>query len=310
MKVTAELKERILALDRRYRSTWDAHAIAHVVGIGHTTVAKILREVRGPRPKRAKQPHTRRTKFLRRDVMWSSDFVRVGWGWLLLVTMDEHSGYILGWDLVRSEQAWAVLEHAESILERMGREPLVWKYDHGSAFTSDVFQGLLADYEIVPYPIAPRSPWVNGRKERDNQEVHNWLISLEGRREVSREELDREIDEEMLVRNFIKPRACLDFRKSAEVYFSKDAALISDDEVRGWFAQSLSDAKFELGVLNYDEVYEIKKSGERLHRKAVRLALQKEGLYEEWDAAAKEGLQEGPSEAEVVNRTADQNVSF
>ena len=51
MKVTAEIREKVLALDRRYRSTWDAHAIAHVVKLSHTTVAKILREFRGPRPK-------------------------------------------------------------------------------------------------------------------------------------------------------------------------------------------------------------------------------------------------------------------
>jgi len=305
MKVTAEIRERILELDRRYRSTWDAHAIAYVFKLSATTVAKILREFRGPRPKRPKQPHTRRTRFTRRDVMWSSDFTRLGWGWLLLTTIDEHSGYILGWDLVKSEQAMAVLDHAQSILDRMGRAPLVWKYDHGSAFTSDVFQGLLESYEIVPYPIAAHSPWVNGRKERDHQEVHNWLIPLAGR-EASREELEREIDEEMLVRNFIKPRACLGFRKSAEVYFSKDAELDADEEVRGWVAQGISDEKSALGVPDPDEVYEIKKSGERKHRKAVRLALQKLCLYEEWDTAAKEW----PSEAECVNRTGDKDVSF
>jgi len=85
---------------------------------------------------------------------------------------------------------------------------------------------------------------------------------------------------------------------------------IADDEVREWFAQSLCDAKCELGVPNPDEVYEIKKSGERLHRKAVRLALQKEGLYVEWDVAAQEGLEDGPLEAESVNKTADENASF
>jgi len=305
MKVTAELRERILALDRRYRSTWDAHAIAHIVGLSATTVAKVLREFRGPRPKRAKQPHTRRTKFTRRDVMWSSDFMKLGWGWLLLTTMDEHSGFILGWDLVRSEQAVAVLKHAQSILDRMGRAPLVWKYDHGSAFMSEMFQSLLEEYKIVPYPIAPRSPWVNGRTERDHQEVHNWLTPLAGH-ELQREELDREIDDEMLVRNFVKPRACLGFRKSAEVYFADDAVLRAAEEVREWLAQGLCEEKCMMGALDPEEVYEIKKSGERLHRKAVRLALQKLGLYEEWDVAA----QVGPSEAESVNRTAAQNVSF
>jgi len=304
VRVTEELKARVVELDRRYRSTWDAHAIAHVVGLSATTVAKILRELRGPRPKRAKRPHTRRTKFLRRDVMWSSDFVRIGWGWLLLTTMDEMSGYVLGWDLVRSESSIAVIEHAEAILARMGRAPMVWKYDHGSGFTSEVFQGLLEHYEIIPYPIAPHSPWVNGRKERDHQEVHNWLIPVAGR-ELSREEIDLEIDEEMLVRNFIKPRACLGFKKSAQVYFSAEAALEAENEVRGWLAQAVCEQKALLEAADPTQVYEIGRSGERLHRKAVRAALQQLGLYEEWDTA-----QDGPSGTETVNRSEPSNVSF
>jgi len=219
--------------------------------------------------------------------------------------MDEMSGYVLGWDLVRSENAGAVLEHAESILDRMGRAPLVWKYDHGSAFTSEVFQGLLDHHEIIPYPIAPHSPWVNGRTERDHQEVHNWLIVLEGR-ELSREELEREIDEAMWMRNFIKPRACLGFRKSAEVYFGAGAALTAENEIRGWLAQELAEQKCHLGAPDPAEVYEIKKSGERLHRKAVRAALQKLELYEEWETA----VPPKPLEAGTVNRSDPSDISF
>jgi hypothetical protein len=55
-----------------------------------------------------------------------------------------------------------------------------------------------------------------------------------------------------------------------------------------------------------DEAYVIKKSEERLHRKAVREVLQKLGLYEEWDTAAPKR----PSGAEVVNRTEASDVAF
>lgn len=306
MRISQELKARVVELDRRYRSTWDAHAIAHVVKLSPTTVAKILREVRGPRPKRVERPHTRRTRFTRRDVMWSSDFVRIGWGWLLLKTMDEMSGFVLGWDLVRSEDSVAVLEHAESIIKRMGRAPLAWKFDHGSAFMSELFLGMvLEEHKIVPYPIASRSPWVNGRVERDHQEILNWLIPLSGR-ELSREELEREIDEGMLVRNYVKPRACLGFRKSAQVYFSKDAALDAAEEARGWLAEGICEAKWELEDPAPAQIYEIRKSGERLHRRAVRTALQRSGHYEEWDTAAPEGS----PEVETVNRTGTSDVSF
>lgn len=180
----------MVELDRRYRSTWDAHAIAHVLGMSPTTAAKILREERGPRPKRAKESHTRRTRFKQRDVMWSSDFVRLGWGWLLIKTIDEMSGLRLGWELCRSETAEAAVAHARSIIERMGRAPLVWKYDHGSAFTSKKFQELLACHKIVAYPTHPRAPWTNGRVERDHQEILNWLIAFEGK-DMTKKMLER-----------------------------------------------------------------------------------------------------------------------
>ena len=307
MKVTAEVRQRVLELDRRYRSTWDAHAIAHIVRLSPTTVAKILRELRGPRPKRARQPHTRRTRFLKRDVMWSSDFVRLGWGWLLIRTIDEMSGYRLGWDLCRSETAEAVLAHARSIVERMGRIPLVWKYDHGSAFTSDVFQQFLAECGIVSYPTHPHAPWTNGRTERDHQDVHTWLIPLaqaSAGKEPSREVLEREIDDGMLTFNYVKPRAVYGFRKSAEVYFSKEAALDAAEAMRVRLAQKISDVAFALGSEECGR--KRRRSREQLHRRTVRVALERLGLYHEWDAAAPKGL----PEAEVVNRTGAADVSF
>ena len=305
MRIGEDIKRRAIELDRHYRSTWDARAIAHVVGISSSTVAKILREVRGPRPKRGKRQHARRTRFLKRDVMWSSDFVRLGWGWLLLKTIDERSGYILGWDLVRSESALALIGHAESILERMGRAPLVWKFDHGSAFMSEMFLGLLEHHEIVPYPIAPRSPWVNGRTERDHQEIHQWLIPLQGL-PINREGLDREIDECMLTRNYIKPRACLGFRRSAEVYFSEEEVLDPVGGMRSRLKQGICEAKNLEGVGELARAYTIEPSGERAHRKAVREVLQKLGLYEEWEV----DVQGKPSGAGVVNRTGVADVAF
>jgi transposase InsO family protein len=304
MRIGEEMRRKVVELDRRYRSTWDARTIAHVLGLGKTTVAKILREFRGPRPKRRKAPHTRRTRFLRRDVMWSSDFMRLGWGWLLLTTIDEMSGCVLGWTLVRSENAAEAIEHALSIIARLGRAPLVWKYDHGSAFMSAIFQGLLAARKILPYPIAPRSPWVNGRKERHHQEVHQWLIPLAGA-ELSRLEIENEIDEDVMVRNYVKPRACLGFRRSAEVYHDEAAAIDAKDDVRGRLAQAVIDEKAALGAEDPEEVYAITGSGERKQRRAIRNALEKLGLYEEWDTAPL-----GPSETRTVNRSELSNVSI
>jgi transposase InsO family protein len=288
MRISQELRDRVVELDRRYRSTWDAHAIAHVLGMSPTTAAKILREERGPRPKRAKEPHTRRTRFKQRDVMWSSDFVRLGWGWLLIKTIDEMSGFRLGWELCRSETAEAAVAHARSIIARMGRAPLVWKYDHGSAFTSDAFQKLLACHKIVPYPTHPRAPWTNGRVERDHQEILNWLIAFEGK-EATRELLEREIDEGMWMLNYIKPRAVLGFKKSAEVYFK---ALGIGEIPRDEFLGKVTEYEAQIGMMGT----------ERTQRKAIRMAMQYWEVYEEWTVL--------PRWDRDVNRTRAGNVSF
>lgn len=288
MRISQELRDRVVELDRRYRSTWDAHAIAHVLGMSPTTAAKILREERGPRPKRAKEPHTRRTRFKQRDVMWSSDFVRLGWGWLLIKTIDEMSGFRLGWELCRSETAEAAVAHARSIIARMGRAPLVWKYDHGSAFTSGAFQKFLACHKIVPYPTHPRAPWTNGRVERDHQEILNWLIVFEGK-EVTREMLEREIDEGMWMLNYIKPRAVLGFKKSAEVYFK---ALGIEEIPRDQFLGKVMEYEAQIGMMGT----------ERTQRKAIRMAMQYWEVYEEWTQL--------PRWDKDVNRTRAANVSI
>jgi transposase InsO family protein len=290
MKISEEVKQRVIELDRRYRFTWDVRSIAHVIGIGHNSVAKIVREARGPRPKKTERPHNGRTHINYRDVMWSSDFLAIPGG-KLLKTLDEMSIYKLGWDIVDCESAEELVKHAEGIVESMGRAPLVWKFDNGGAFKSKVFQDFLAEHKIIPYPIPPHAPWVNGRTERDNQEIENWLLILEGR-EISRAELRREVDEGMLMLNYVKPRAVLGYRKSAEVYLN--GAGVTEEMDREWLALNLKDAKYQLGWNGWTE-------NRRIHRKAVRQVLLKWTLMEEWE--------EVPEDARIVNRSKQKNIS-
>lgn len=274
MRTSVQVRARVLELDRRYRSSWDVRSIAHVVGISHTTVAKILRDARGPRPKAPRPSHERRTEFLGRDVMWSSDFTELANGRKLLRTMDERSRFRLAWDIADSETAQAVEIHAEDLIARMGRAPLVWKFDHGSAFMSEAFQAVLARHGIIPYPIPARAPWANGRTERDNREIKNWLLGM-----PNEADLERDIDEGMLMLNYVKPRAVLGYRTSASVYFGANGV---EPAQRRRFLESLASAKANSGVWN-----------ERLHRQEVRRLLQGSGLYREWDAGRS---------AESVNR--------
>ena len=284
-RISEAVRERVLTLDRENRSTWDTRSIASVVGISHASVAKILAEGRGPRPTRKDRPHTGRTRVLVRDVFLSSDFTEVPGGRKLLKTLEEYSRYRPGWD-VCPETAEAVVAHAERVIASTGRTPLVWKYDHGSAFTSEKFQDFLREHWIIGYPTHRRAPWTNGRTERDNKEIKNWLIPV--RDDVSDSELEREIREGMLMLNNVKPRAVLGFKTSASAYHSCKGVAHLDRKVI-W--KMLEETKTGLAPLK----------GERLHRKAVRELLKKLGLYEEWD---------GVVTAESVNRIGQGNVSF
>ena len=284
-RITEAVRAKVLEVDKRNRSTWDTRSIAKVVGISHGSVAKILAEARGPRPKRKEAPHLNRTKFLGRDVMWSSDYTSVPGRRKLLKTLDEMSRHRPGWDICL-ETAEAAVKHGESLIKCMGRAPLVWKYDHGSPFTSGLFQEFLRRHKTIGYPTQARAPWTNGRTERDNREIKNWLIPVKD--DVSDAELEKEVDEGMLMLNNIKPRAVLGYKTSASVYFhSQGMAHLDRDKV----ALQLEEIKRRLAP----------KKGERLHRQAVRELLKKLGLYEEWEVTRK---------AESVNRTDQKNVSI
>lgn len=259
----------VIETDRRYRSSWDVRAVAHVTGVGKSSVAKILKAVRGPRPQPKEKSHNRRTRFLVRDVMWSSDFVELPDGRKLLKTLDEASRYRLAWDIGgKGETAADVVRHARRLIERLGRAPLVWKYDHGSGFTSKAFQALLAEHGIAGYPIPPRAPWANGRTERDHLEIKNWLAPLTG---VSGAELEREIDDGMLTLNFVKPRAVLGFKTSAKTYFEDPGV---EDQNKIEFRKQLKER-----LAGSED--------ERLRRREIRAILAELGLYEEWLQAGK-----------------------
>lgn len=272
MRISETVKQRVVELDRRYRSTWDVRSIAHVVGVGHNSVAQILREARGPRPKKAERPHNGRTRITRRDVMWSSDYTDLPDGSKLLKTLDEKSLNKLAWDTVASENAAELISHAQALVRTLGRAPLVWKYDNGSAFKSDAFQAFLMEHKIIPFPIPPRAPWVNGRTERDNQEIQNWLLPLQGR-VVSREELARELNEGMLMLNCIKPRAVLGFKRSVEVYQNCLGVAELDRE----------HLALDLYCEKQGMAPDCEKVSWAIHRRAARTVLKKWMLLEEWE---------------------------
>ena len=135
-------------------------------------------------------------------------------------------------------------------------------------------------------------PGSTARTERDNKEIQNWLIPVWDKG-LSDAELEREVDEGMLMLNYIKPRMVLGYQTSAQVYFTKESMV--EDADRDWLLDQLQQIKDRLWPM----------SGERLQRKAVRMWLQQMGFYEEW-----EEIPEDAATGETVNRSPDEDVAF
>jgi IS30 family transposase len=217
--------------------------------------------------------------------MWSVDFMELDDKRLLIKTLDEHSTYRTGCDRVDSETAACAVAHMKKAIETMGEKPLLLKIDHGSAFMSGAFMDFLEEQGILPYPTKPRAPWTNGRTERDNQEIHNWLIPVVERR-LPNEILDLDLQDGLIHLNHIKPRAILNFRTASEAYFNGPSV---PNETRQEFLQEASQHKHLLRETG----------GEKIWRNKIRQLLMKWKLYEEWD------ITEGPT----VNRSESLNVA-
>jgi transposase InsO family protein len=77
----------------------------------------------------------------------------------LLKTIDEMSRFRLGWEVCLSQTAEAAAHHVADILKRMGRAPLVWKFDHGSQFMSDERSGQTASFSRIFQKYFSGSMW-------------------------------------------------------------------------------------------------------------------------------------------------------
>lgn len=265
-RIGEDVRKLVLYLHRQYRGTWGVREIAYYAPISPTTVAKILRERFGPRPRPRRPSHTRRTRFLASNVMWSSDGTKGG---VLLKTLDESSLYKLGWDLVEGEKPESVLAHIKGILASTEARPLIWKFDRGSAFRNKDVRNLLTEHGIVPYYTARRTPWTNGRTENDNGKILKWLAAGPSRY-GSGETLRRDIDEGIFMLNFIRPRPVLGYRTSATAHF------------RGLRATEAGRADLRAYLEARKDRF-AGRGGESRRRKAIRTWLQRSGLYQEWD---------------------------
>ncbi len=145
-----------------------------------STVRAIMEEHGYVQPKTRRKEHTGRYEAIRPFQLYHLDFCHFHvhrQKQCLLLILDDHSRFIPGWTLLKSEHAAGVLEAFERTVNRYGRPEAVMS-DRGGAFHVwkglSQFERLLEEYGIDHY--LAKEPQINGKAEALVATVRKELI--------------------------------------------------------------------------------------------------------------------------------------
>ena len=169
-------------------------------------------------------------KTSRPNQMWQTDFTYfkiIGWGWYYLSTvLDDYSRYIVGWELcsgmkAEDAQSTVIKALAHANVPKGSRPRLL--SDNGSSYIADSFKQFLKGEEIEPVHGRPMHPQTQGKIERYNRSLKNWIL-LENY--YSPEELERAVAGFVHHYNHHRYHESIDNLTPAQVYFGTGAAVL------------------------------------------------------------------------------------
>jgi len=196
-KLWAEIRQKMRDLAHRRHYTFGLIPLwtQYKERIAREKFREMAREVRRE-VNREKRNNLLRYEFTHPDVAHSLDFVQLppgtqypGRRYMIRILDDctrctlwkaitKHKGMYVG--------AEAVRKHFEG-----GCIPLLFKFD--LEFAHSEFEKLLLAHQVVPLPNPPRYPQANGKNERANKDVRNWLQSFGPEQDWTTAELQKEL---------------------------------------------------------------------------------------------------------------------
>ncbi len=179
-RISDEIKNKIIEIRDIYNSGCEKIGID--LGISSRTVYKVLKE-RGKIKKRKKV--WRKWKHYERkfsNVLWHLDFTELYSDLWLLLVIDDHSRFILGYKTMKTPNVYDTLELLEELIKRYGAPEQILT-DHGSQFyavrggvsTFDIF---CLEREIRHILASVRHPQTNGKVERKMSIVKEYLMKF------------------------------------------------------------------------------------------------------------------------------------
>lgn len=110
---------------------------------------------------------------------------------------------------------------------KTGRVPLVMKYDR--EFAVPGFEQLLLTFKVVPLPSFPASPQTNGKQERANKDVQQWLNFYGNEAFWTDDEIRQELDFCFHELDEVADRAILNERTRAKEYHGRPRPAVDRD---------------------------------------------------------------------------------
>jgi hypothetical protein len=174
--LSVTIRREIECLRHAKRRTWGARPIYdRFDGIvsRHVIREEIDKERR--RKNRLERDAVCSYEFVAPDVAWSGDGFHVGEHGKLLRIQDDRSRCTFGFETRKTWEAVDAARFVGAAFVRYGA-PYFFKHDLGPEFRSGVFQALLRGEQVIPLPNPPYYPPANGKHERSNGGVRNWLL--------------------------------------------------------------------------------------------------------------------------------------
>lgn len=212
------------------RRTWGTETIYDKYGgvIPRRVIAETIAEERLD-VNRARRAAARRYEFAAPDVAWSTDFIHLSGEGRSLRLQDEYSRYVLGFEMLRTWTGAGVARFVSDGFNQAGA-PLVFKFDHGSELISEEVHAMLARRQVIELPSPLHWPRFNGKHERTNGAVRQWLLPLKTwMKTPSRPVLVDEMRDALVDHNEDRPKQVLGGRTPWEAY--RDGERLAIDRV-------------------------------------------------------------------------------
>lgn len=166
--------------------------------------------------------------------MWQTDFTYfkiIGWGWYYLSTvLDDHSRFIVAWDLCESMSAPDVKKTVSKAMAIAGltkkNAPRLLS-DNGSCYISSELKTFLKDKGIDPIHGRPCHPQTQGKIERYHRTMKN-VVKLDNY--YSPEELIRALEKFVYYYNYERYHESINNLRPCDVYFGMADKILKQRE--------------------------------------------------------------------------------